>query len=94
METIEPIIQNGVQWLRLAVETVGALIIAAGVLVAAATFLRAGLARLRTSCKATTSGCADAMTRAIRATARARWRTFVANLDVPQHLLDPEANQR
>lgn len=45
METIEPIIQNGVQWLRLAVETVGALIIAAGVLVAALTFGQAALAR-------------------------------------------------
>ena len=44
MEAVEPIIQSGVQWLRLAVETVGALIIAAGVLVAAATFVRAGLA--------------------------------------------------
>lgn len=45
METIEPIIQSGVQWLRLAVETIGALIIAAGILVAVATFIRAGLAR-------------------------------------------------
>ena len=45
METIEPIIQNGVQWLRLVIETVGALIIAAGLLVAASTFIQAALAR-------------------------------------------------
>lgn len=45
METIEPLIQNGVQWLRLGIETVGALIIAAGLLVAAATFIQAALAR-------------------------------------------------
>ena len=45
METIELMIQSGVHWLRLAVETMGALIIAAGVLVAVATFLQAGWAR-------------------------------------------------
>lgn len=45
METIEPMIQNGVQWLRLVIETVGALIIAVGLLVAAATFVQAALAR-------------------------------------------------
>ena len=45
METIEPIIQNGVQWLRLTIETVGALIIAAGLLVAASTFVQAAFAR-------------------------------------------------
>lgn len=45
MESVEPIIQGSVQWLRLVVETIGALIIAAGVLQAAFTFLRAGLAR-------------------------------------------------
>lgn len=45
METIEPMIQNGVQWLRLVIETVGALIIAAGLLVAASTFIQAALAR-------------------------------------------------
>lgn len=45
METIEPLVEAGVQWLRLAVETVGALIIAAGVMVAVASFLRDLLAR-------------------------------------------------
>lgn len=45
METLEPLIEAGVQWLRLAVETVGALIIAAGVGVAAARFLQDLLAR-------------------------------------------------
>lgn len=45
METIELMIQSGVHWLRLAIETMGALIIAAGVLVAVATFLQAGLAQ-------------------------------------------------
>ncbi|MEZ4737481.1 MAG: DUF1622 domain-containing protein [Caldilineaceae bacterium] len=45
MEAVEPLIQNGVQWIRLVVETIGALIIATGVLVAAVTFLRAAIAR-------------------------------------------------
>jgi len=38
LETVEPIVQASVQWLRLSVETVGALVIGFGLLVAVTSF--------------------------------------------------------
>jgi uncharacterized membrane protein len=40
MQTIEPLVQVGVEWVRLVVEIIGALIVAFGALHAAATFIQ------------------------------------------------------
>lgn len=45
MDTVEPVVQAGVQWLRLAVETAGALIVAFGVLRALLTFAQTATVR-------------------------------------------------
>ena len=45
MPAVEETIIEGIQWLRLAIETLGACVIAVGVLVALATFARAAVAR-------------------------------------------------